>query len=84
MVMTTTPVPCGATKKKMSLSIDADLSQAAKRLGINLSQEAERGILQAVRNCQDVQWLRENAAAIEAYNRRIENEGLFGEEVRTF
>lgn len=74
----------GSVKKKMSLSIDTELSQTAKRLGINLSQEAERGILQAVRNHQDAQWLRENAAAIEAYNARVEKEGLFGEEFRNF
>lgn len=76
--------PGGGTKKKMSLSIDAELSETAKHLGINLSQEAERGILQAVKTHQDAQWLRDNAAAIDAYNRRIEKGGLFAEDQRSF
>ena len=84
MIMPTTAGHRGTVKKKTSLSIDAELSQTAKRLGINLSQEAERGILQAVRNHQDTLWLRENAAAIESYNQRIEKEGLFAEELRNF
>lgn len=71
-------------KKKMSLSINEALAEQAKQLGINLSREAELGILQAVKRNRDTQWLEQNASAINAYNERIEAEGLFGDEVRTF
>ncbi len=76
--------PLEGSKKKMSLSIDEALSKKAKQLGLNLSREAERGILQAVKRNGDSQWLQHNAAAISAYNERIEAEGLFGDEFRTF
>ena len=71
-------------KKKMSLSINEALTEQAKQLGLNLSREAELGILQAVKRSRDAQWLEQNAAAINAYNERIASEGLFGDSVRTF
>lgn len=71
-------------KKKMSLSINETLTEQAKQLGLNLSREAELGILQAVKRSLDAQWLERNAAAINTYNKRIAAEGLFGDSVRTF
>lgn len=77
--------PAGdGAKKRLNLTIDAALSETAKQLGINLSREAEHGIWLAVRSRQDAAWLRENAAAIAVYNARVEAEGLFSDEFRTF
>lgn len=73
-----------AHKKKMSLSISEPLAALAKQLEINLSRAAENGILQEVRRRTDEAWLAQNQAAIEAYNQRIEREGLFADEHRTF
>ena len=73
-----------AHKKKMSLSISEPLAVLAKQLEINLSRAAENGILQEVRRRTDEAWLTENRSAIDAYNRRIEREGLFADEHRNF
>lgn len=73
-----------AHKKKMSLSISEPLAALAKQLDINLSRAAENGILQEVRRRTDEAWQAQNRAAIDAYNRRIEAEGLFAEEHRNF
>lgn len=78
------PLQGDGAKKRLNLTIDAALSDTAKQLGINLSREAECGILLAVRRIQDAAWLTENAAAIAAYNTRLEAEGLFSDEFRTF
>lgn len=72
------------TKKKMSLSISEPLAQAARQLDINLSRAAETGILQEIKRRRDNAWLEKNRPAIAAYNERVEREGLFGEEHRSF
>lgn len=71
-------------RRKMSLSISEPLVAAARELDINLSRAAESGILQEVRRRHDQAWLARNAAAIAAYNARIEREGLFADEQRRF
>lgn len=73
-----------AHKKKMSLSISEPLAALARQLNINLSRAAENGILQEVKRRRDEVWLAQNQSAIEVYNQRIEAEGLFAEEHRTF
>lgn len=71
-------------KKSANLSIDADLLRDAKALGINLSQFAEEKLVEEVRRRRWDAWRSENRAAIEAYNRHIERDGIFGEEYRRF
>ncbi len=73
-----------ANKKKLSLSISEPLAILARTLDINLSRAAEKGILQEVQRRRDEAWLTQNQAAIEAYNERIEKDGLFGDEHRNF
>jgi antitoxin CcdA len=73
-----------AHKKKMSLSISEPLAALAREFNINLSRAAENGILQEVQRRRDAEWLARNQPAIDAYNRRIEAEGLFGDEHRNF
>lgn len=71
-------------KKKMSLSISEPLAEAARQLDINLSRAAESGILQEIKRRRDNAWLEKNRPAMAAYNERVEREGLFGEEHRSF
>ncbi len=71
-------------KKKMSLTISEQLAEAARQLDINLSRAAESGILQEIKRCRDAAWLENNRDAIAAYNARVEKEGLFGDEYRSF
>jgi antitoxin CcdA len=62
-------------RKRINLTIDEDLIAAAKELGLNASRAAETGLREAVKRAREEEWLRENRAAIEAYNARIEREG---------
>ncbi|WP_439124075.1 type II toxin-antitoxin system CcdA family antitoxin [Marivita sp.] len=63
-------------RKSTSLSLDADLIARAKNAGVNLSRAAEAGIEDEVRKTEAARWAEENREAIEAYNRRIEQDGL--------
>ena len=63
-------------RKSTSLSLDSDLVDRAKAAGVNLSRAAEAGIEQDVRRAEAERWKAENKAAIDAYNARIEAEGL--------
>ena len=71
-------------KKAANLSIDAELLKEAKILGINISQFAEEKLAEELRRRRWEAWRNENRAAIEAYNRHIERDGIFGEEYRRF
>ncbi|SHH00133.1 type II toxin-antitoxin system CcdA family antitoxin [Marivita hallyeonensis] len=63
-------------RKSTSISLDADLIARAKRVGVNLSRAAEAGIEQDVRKAEAERWKEENKDAIQAYNKRVEAEGL--------
>lgn len=71
-------------KKSTNLSINGDLLQQARALNINLSRLLEQRLAEVIREKHRRQWLQENKAAIEAYNRRIERDGAFSDELRRF
>lgn len=50
-----------ATKRKTSLTLDADALDRAKDLGINVSAVAEAALLRAVAEARRKKWLEENA-----------------------
>lgn len=74
----------GPSKKSANVSIRADLLRQAKALGINLSRTLEQRLLELVGSAEREQWLRENRAALEAYNRIIERRGVFSDGLRRF
>lgn len=71
-------------KKATNLSIRADLVEEARALGINLSRTLESALAAEIKKAKEKQWLEENRAAIEAYNREIAEHGLFSDNFRTF
>ena len=73
-----------ASKKPVSVRINSDLLEKAKRLNINLSETLESALGELVRAEQRAQWLRENADAIRAYNEFAETNGTFSDSVRKF
>lgn len=73
-----------APKKPTNVSINRDLLQQAKEHQINLSQALELRLAELLREQKQQQWLQENQEAVEAYNRRIEANGLFSDGVRRF
>jgi antitoxin CcdA len=73
-----------APKKPVNLSLNSDLLKLSKDLGLNLSGLAEEAIAQAVRSRLEEAWLKENAEAIQAYNKRVEAHGVFSDGLRSF
>jgi antitoxin CcdA len=63
-------------RRATNLSIDPDLVEEAKALGINASRAAEAGLREAVRAARAEAWLRENAEAIASWNAWVEEHGL--------
>jgi len=73
-----------APKKPVNLTLNGDLLRLGKELGLNLSGLAEEAIAQAVKARLAEAWLRENADAIQAYNERVEKQGVFSDGLRSF
>jgi len=73
-----------AKKKSANLSINESLLLQAKALNINLSQLLEQRLVEHLRESLQKNWLEENRAAIDAYNQRIDRNGVFSEGMRTF
>ena len=73
-----------APKKAANLSINSELLQQAKELGINLSQSLEETLADKVARRKEELWLEENHEAIQEYNRSIERRGVFSHGLRRF
>ncbi len=71
-------------RKPTNLSIDNELLREAKALGINVSRSAEAGIASAVRHQKQLDWLKDNAAALESSNNYVEEHGLPLSQYRQF
>ena len=71
-------------KKAANLTVRADLLEEARARKINLSQTLEVALTIELKKQREAEWLEQNKAAIEAYNRHIEREGLFSDRFRSF
>jgi antitoxin CcdA len=71
-------------KTPTNLSLRIDLVKRAKALDLNLSEVVETALEQAIVAAEQARWLAENEAAIEYYNKFIEEHGVFGAEFRDF
>jgi len=66
----------GAPRKRTTMTIRPDYLAAAKRLGIVVSEAAERGLADAIREAEAARWLAENGEAVAAANDWVEAHGL--------
>lgn len=73
-----------APKKPVNVTLNADLVRIGKDLGLNLSNVAEDALAAVVRAHIAAAWLKENAAAIQAYNERVDQGGVFSDGLRSF
>jgi antitoxin CcdA len=79
-------------RKKISVEIDSETLDAAAAAGLDLSQELTRALWrklpplqsEAERKRAAQQWYEENKEAVDAYNRLVEEHGLFSDGVRKF
>ncbi len=77
-------LPPTASKRPANVSVRAELLDKAKRLGINLSRTLEERLEELVREAEGQQWLVQNKRALDAYNKRIEREGVWSDGLRGF
>lgn len=73
-----------APKKPTNLSINSDLLKKAKELDINLSAALEQVLAERLKTKQTQEWLENNKQAIAAYNKSIEESGVFSDGLRSF
>jgi antitoxin CcdA len=71
-------------KKAANLSVRADLLEEARARKINLSQTLEAALAVELKKRREAEWLEQNKAAIEAYNREIAEHGLWSDGLRQF
>jgi antitoxin CcdA len=71
-------------KKAANLSVRADLLEEARAYKINLSQTLEAALQVELKKEKERRWLEENRAALDAYNRHIERDGLWSDGLRLF
>jgi antitoxin CcdA len=68
------------SKKPLNLLVEAKLLEDAKSAGINFSALIDKALRQEIAK----RWADENAEAIKLYNERIEKEGVWLDEHRTW
>ncbi len=73
-----------ATKKPTNVTVNSDLLKQAKAFDINLSAALEQKLVELVRQKQAAAWLAENQVAITEYNRYVEEQGTFADDLRSF
>lgn len=61
---------------KVNLTLDAEVAEAARTLGLNMSRLAEAAIAEAAKAERNRIWREENRAAISAYADEVAQEGL--------
>jgi len=71
-------------KRPVNLSLNVELVRLGKDLGINLSAVAEQALAREVKDRMGERWLEENHGAIQAYNLRVAEQGVFSDGLRTF
>lgn len=73
-----------ADKKPTSLSVNSDLLEKARALGVDLDATLEEALVRKVSRRQREAWLEENREAIEAYNQHVAQHGVFSAGLRGF
>jgi antitoxin CcdA len=73
-----------SAKKAVNISIKSELLDAARAEDINLSATLEAALAHQLRIRRRDRWQIENKAAIDAYNRDVDENGSFGDYARGF
>jgi antitoxin CcdA len=78
-------MPRSRTNKQVTnVSIDKHILARARSLGLNVSRAAEERLAELIKAAERTKWLEENREAVDAYNRRVEENGVFGDDWRQF
>lgn len=76
--------PSSAPKKATNVSLNPELLEEAKRLGVNVSRACERGLALQIAEVRAQRWLEENKEALASSNAYVEKNGLPLGEYRQF
>ncbi|CAI0820008.1 type II toxin-antitoxin system CcdA family antitoxin [Serratia liquefaciens] len=77
-------VNSSSAKKTVNVTVDRELFQKAKSLGVNVSSVLADALHARVRDIEIQQWREENRSALEELNRISEENGLLSDEYRVF
>lgn len=69
---------------KIGLTLDAEVAEIARALGLDISRLAEAAIVETVRTERNRLWRMENQVAIDAYAAEVTEEGLPLAQFRSF
>lgn len=64
------------SRVKVNLTLDSDVAESARSLGLNMSRLAEAAIVEAAKIERNRLWRAENQSAINAYADEVAEEGL--------
>ena len=71
-------------RRATSLTMDRQLLDDARALGVNVSRAAEAGLTRALKEAREAAWKRENADSIAYWNAYVEENGLPLADLRQF
>jgi antitoxin CcdA len=71
-------------KKATNLSLNIKVLEAAREMGMNLSQTVDSLLADEVKRRYWEKWNEDNKEAIAAYNDRVAKHGIWGAKHRTF
>jgi len=69
---------------KVNLTLDADVAETARTLGLNMSRLAEAAIVEAAKVERNRLWRTENKAAIATYTDEVARDGMPLAQFRSF
>ena len=76
--------PTSGPRRATNVTLPEVLLREARELNINVSQACERGLASDVAETKAQRWLRENRAAMDAWNDHVEQHGIPLAEFRQF
>lgn len=71
-------------RAKLNLTVEKEIADEARVLGINMSRVAEEAIAKAAKLERNRRWAEENREALDRYSEEVEREGLPLEKYRLF
>ena len=71
-------------KRRLNLSVSAELIERAREQGLNLSSVLEESLTERLRKAEAERWLAENAEAIAYHNARIARDGMWNRDLIRF
>ena len=71
-------------KKATNVSINSELLEKAKQNKINLSSTLEKSLEQILLAKEKENWEANNKVALEEYNQKVVDSGVFGDSLRSF